>query len=405
VNEYTKPTFFYGYIIVAAAFIILLLMWGTLRTFGVFLNPMSTELGWTRAMVSGSPAICSLVIGLFAIIAGRLNDRFGPRLVVSISGLVMGVGYLLMSRMNTIWQFYLFYGVLIGLGLGGPNIALSSTVVRWFVKKRGTMSGIVQAGSGVGMLIMPLVANQLILVHGWRTSYMLLALIVFVFIVSASLFLKLDPSRMGLQPDGGIKKKGDLNLKPEGSSFQEAIYAKQFWLVSMAYFLFLFCVTAIMVHLYPHAEDLDIPRSIAAKILAMIGGISIIGRFFIGSIGDKVGHRLAVIINLSVLALSFLWLLIAKEIWMLYVFAGLFGIAQGGLYTVIAPLVADLFGVRSHGTIFGAVNLSGSLGGAFGPFMAGYIFDKTDSYQPAFFIFIIACIAALFSTMSIKSRQ
>ena len=154
--------FFYGYIIVSAAFCIQMIAWGMFSTYGVFFKPLTMEFGWTRAMISGASSLSMLVCGLLGIGMGRLTDRFGPRMIMVVCGFFLGLGYFLMSQINTIWQLYLFYGVLIGIGLSAIDVSLLSTVVRWFVNKRGMMSGIVNVGTGVGMLIMPIVANRLI---------------------------------------------------------------------------------------------------------------------------------------------------------------------------------------------------------------------------------------------------
>jgi MFS family permease len=401
-NTPQKQPVFYGYIIVGTASLILLLMWGTLSAFGVFFRPISQELGWTRAMVSGGPALSSLVAGLFGMIAGRLSDRFGPRLVVSVSGLLMGWGYLQMARMTTLWEFYFFNGVIIGIGIGGPNIALSSTIVRWFVKKRGTMTGVFQMGSGLGTWIMPLVASGLILNYNWRISYAVIAAVVSGMILIASQFLRRDPSQMGLFPDGGFADNGYVNDVTDGVSLHEAIHKPPFWLVCAVFFIFLFCILSIMIHIYPHAVDVGISESRAARILAVIGAVSILGRFLIGALGDKAGYKKTVILVFVLLMISFLWLVKANDLWEFYLFSGLFGLAQGGLFSLLSPWIADLFGLRSHGTIFGAINLSGALGATTGPVLAGYLFDTTQSYGLDFITLAIISALAIVLSICIK---
>ena len=168
-----KPQRFYGYIVVVAAFFIMVLMFGIFDTFGVFFKPLLTDFGWTRAVTSGAFSLYWIIQGLLAIVVGRVNDRFGPRVVITFCGFIFGLGYLLMSQVSALWQLYLFYGVMIGTGMSGAFVPLTSTVARWFVKRRSMMTGIVVAGIGIGGLIAPPVANWLISIYDWRypTSY------------------------------------------------------------------------------------------------------------------------------------------------------------------------------------------------------------------------------------------
>ena len=403
--EDRKPRFSYGYIIVVAAFFIQILSWGTYNTFGIFFNPLSTELGLTRAMTSGPRSLSFFLMGLVGIIAGRLNDRFGPRLVVTISGLFLGLGYLLMSQVNALWHFYLFYGVIIALGMSAPDIALLSTIARWFAKRRGMMSGIIKVGAGIGMLAMPLLANWLISNYGWRNSYIVIGFIALVLGISAAQFLRRDRGQKGLSPDGHEVEGKSQSLEVNGLSLQKAIYTRQFWMLSAIYFLFVFCAHTILTHIYPHAVDLGIAEATAANILATIGGASIAGRFIMGSAGDRIGNKLAMIITLIMLAVALLWLIVAEEIWMLFAFVALYGFAHGALFTLISPMTAELFGLSSHGVIFGTINFIGTVGGTIGPVMAGYIFDITRSYQLDFIIIAIAGIIATVLTINIKAKR
>ena len=150
-----KPKVFYGYIIVLVGFCIQALSWGMLNTFGVFFSSFLTEFGWSRTTISGAASLSGIVLGFTGIIAGRLGDKTGPRMVMIGCGVFLGSAYLLMSQINATWQLYLFYGVIAGIGFSGMDVLLLSTVARWFVKRRGMMSGILKIGSGAGMLILP----------------------------------------------------------------------------------------------------------------------------------------------------------------------------------------------------------------------------------------------------------
>ena len=161
-----KPGFFYGYVIVAAAFSIVIIAHGAQYTFGIFFKPILTEFGWTSAATSGAFSLYLVLWGLLSIFVGRLNDSFGPRIVMTASGFFLGLGYLLMSQVSVLWQLYLFYGVIIAIGMSGAWVPLISTVPKWFVKRRGLMTGIVTSGSGIGTILLSLAASRLISVYG-----------------------------------------------------------------------------------------------------------------------------------------------------------------------------------------------------------------------------------------------
>ncbi|MFC1593137.1 MFS transporter, partial [Candidatus Omnitrophota bacterium] len=131
-------------------------------------------------MTSGAFSLRMLFTGLLSMVMGKLNDRFGPRLVVTASGFFIGLGFLLMSQISTIWQLYLFFGVIVAIGISGSLIPMVSTVARWFVRRRGLMTGIAVSGGGFGTLVMPLLASYVISNYGWRTSYTIMGVIAIV---------------------------------------------------------------------------------------------------------------------------------------------------------------------------------------------------------------------------------
>jgi MFS family permease len=237
-------------------------IWSVYYAFGVFFKPVLTEFGWTRAMTSGAFSLSAIVHGLLGFVIGGLTDKFGPRLVITFCGLLLGLGYLLMSQISAVWQFYLFYGVIIGAGMGGSFIPFMTTVARWFSKRRGAMSGIVAAGTGA--LIGPPVASRLIVTHGWRVSYALLGCMVLAVTVIAAQFMKRDPAKVGQVIDGGNQgEKRGLYSGDEGLSLREAVYTSKFW----AFFTTGFCLDIAcllswyIVHLMPLRWELQ-PRGL-----------------------------------------------------------------------------------------------------------------------------------------------
>ena len=400
--ETEKQRFFYGYVVVAVAFSIQLITWGTFNTFGIFFNPLQTEFGWSRAAISGAASLSMFLCGFVGIIVGSLNDRFGPRLVITACGFFFCLGYLLMSGLNTIWQLYLFYGLMIGIGMSGTDVVLLSTIARWFVKKRGMMSGIMKVGTGVGMVIVPLVASRLIIVYDWRMTYAILSAIALIFVISFAQFLRRDPAQMQQLAYGEEANAGSLNSVEGGLYLREAIHTRQFWTICVVNLIFLLCAMTIVVHIVPHALDLGISATNAAIVLSIIGGASIVGRFMMGSLGDIVGNEQAVIICFLTLVVAVFWLQLAKELWMLYLFAVVYGFSHGGFVTLISPTVAGFFGTRSHGLIFGVVFFSGTIGGTIGPVLAGHIFDVTNSYEIAFLTLTFLSITGLVLSMSLR---
>jgi MFS family permease len=360
--------------------------WGPYSVFGVFFNPLLTEFGWTRAMTSGAFSLSMVLQGVLGIVMGGLTDRFGPRIVVTLCGVLLGAGYLLMSQVSATWQLYLFYGVMIGVGVSGVWVPLLSTVARWFVKRRSLMTGIVVAGLGIGGFIAPPVISRLIEAYDWRLSYAMQGGVILLFMVIAAQFLRRDPAQMGQLPYGeNIGKQTGLKSETSDFSFKEAVCTAQFWLFFIMLFCLGFSAFAVMVHIVPHAIELGISAVSAANILASLNGASVLGNFVLGGIiGDRIGNRKAFIIGFILMSAALFWLVPATEVWLLYLCAIFFGFSIGGMGTSESPLVARLFGLSSHGLIFGVAGLGFTGGAASGPLLSGYIFDLTHSYKVAF---------------------
>ncbi len=385
--ENKKPRFFYGYIVVLVAFSIMLVADGAFYSFGIFFEPVLTEFGWTRAATSGAYSLSMILIGLLSIVMGRLNDRFGPRILLTGCGFFIGLGYLLMSQIGAIWQLYLFFGLIIAIGESAFLVPLLSTVARWFVKRRGLMTGIAIAGVGLGTTIIPLLASRLISIYGWRTSYSIVGITALVLITLVAQFLKRDPSKIGQIPYGGDdEKEENLDLQTRGFSLREAIHTRQLWLLCAISFSYYFATAVIMVHVVIHATGLGIPAFSAANIISFVGMGSIAGRVMMGSVADRIGNKLALIICFILTSTALVWLIVSEEVWMFYLFAAVFGLGYGGIAALKSPVTAELFGLSSHGVILGFTFFSDCLGGFIGPVLAGWIFDITGSYQWAFLV-------------------
>ncbi|MFC1942702.1 MFS transporter [Chloroflexota bacterium] len=389
----TRSRFFYGYIVVAACFILQLVMFGTLSSFGIYFKPILLDFSWSRALISGAFSISTVVRGLAGIAMGHLNDKLGPRAVMTLCGFLLGIGYLLMSQINAAWQLYLFYVLIIGIGMGGLIAPQLSTIARWFVKRRNVMTGIAIAGGGTGGIFMPPLINWLIASYGWRDAYFLMGATVFVIVILTAQFLRRDPTQMGQVPfgedEGGEKESG---LHAEGLSLKEATYTRQFWMVFIVLFCFGFGAITVVVHLVPHITDLGISAATAANVLATMGATTLVGSIVMGIIANKIGNRRTLILSFILMSSALLWLFLAREIWMFYIFALVIGFVNGGITVLQSTLIAELFGIKSHGLILGICNFGSTTGAASGPFIAGYVFDVTGSYQSAF----LACASLAF---------
>ncbi|MCG8635400.1 MAG: MFS transporter [Desulfobacterales bacterium] len=402
ITQTKNPPFFYGYTIIVAGFFIQAVVWGMSNSFGVFYDPLIREFGWSRATISGAVSLGFLVHGATSILLGNLNDRFGPRIIMSACGLFIGLGLWCLATLDSVWQLYLFYSLVFCVGLGGIDVIPLSTVSRWFQKKRGMMSGIIKVGTGVGMFAMPFFINWLIKNNGWRHSFVVLAFLIIISVLFLAQFLVRDPSCKGQLIDNGITPAAKTEGAEEGLTSKEAFGTKQFWMICYIYFVILFCTYTILMHIVQHAIDLGTSRGGAASILSAVGGVSIIGRFLMGGAGDRIGEKTALLICLLCLLLSLCWLQLVTGLWMFYLFAAVYGFAHGGFFALISPLVTKFFGTKSLGFLLGIVIFSSTIGGAIGPLLAGYIFDLTESYKIVFWILAGLSASAIAITASLR---
>jgi MFS family permease len=396
-----KPRFFYGYTVLIACLIINMCIWGVFFSVGLFFKPMLNDFEWSRAVTSGPISLSWVISGVLGITVGALNDRFGPRLVVMICGLLFGAGCMLMSQIGNSWQMYLYYGVLIGAGLSLP-VPIMSTISRWFIKRRTTMTGVLMLGSGVGGLFMPPVANWLISNHGWRTSYIILGGILLAVILVASQFLKRDPSQVNQVPYGAdepAEEKSRANVT--GLSLREALNTRQFWLIFVLFFCFSMSVNTLMLHLAPHVTDLGISATVAAAILATTNAAGIVGRIGLGGLGDRLGNKRLLVITFILLAVTFAGFTVISELWLLYLFVIIFGLGYGAGLTQESPIVANLFGLSAHGLILGVASFGHTMGAAVGILFGGYFYDISGSYQLTFIICGAASVIGLALVLSL----
>jgi MFS family permease len=407
--------FFYGWIVVAAAFLVALVAYGVQYSFGIFLKPLATDFDWSRALVSGAASLFQFSRGALAIFSGWATDKYGPRKTVALGGFFLGLGLLLTSQIGTAWQLYLFYGLMVGFGMSIAFTPLVATSSRWFVSKRGLAVGIVVAGIGMGTVVMSPLARHLIATFEWRLSYVIIALLAWLIIIPAALFMRRSPEEKGLLALGqaeaiaadkeNVAAEGKSPVSEAGLSLGETMRSGAFWVLLMIIILWSTCVQMTMLHIYPHATDLNIPEVTAANFLVVIGLSSIIGRLAMGAVSDRLGGRTTLAICLVMQVLAMFWLLVAADVWMFYLFAAVFGFSYGGCVPQLPIIVGELFKLRSIGSIVGWQMFGVAIGGAIGPLLGGFVFDVTDSYNNAFLVSGVATILALVLLPMVRPSQ
>jgi MFS family permease len=398
------PKFFYGWVIAGFASLVMVVCFGVQYSFGIFFKSLIAEFGWTRAATSGIFSLYMIMRAIFSVVMGYFSDKRGARLTVAIGGISMGLGLLLSSGANAIWQLYFLYGGLGGIGAASFYVPLSSTLSKWFIRKRGLVLGIFTAGVGLGAVIFSPLIEFLISTYNWRSSYFILGVTTLVIILTSAFLLRERPEEMGLQPDGRKRNGkvrqeiGSQNSFDKGLSLKKATLTMPFWLLLIVEVINYMATITPMVHIVPYATDAGVSPMIAAGILAAIGGFSILGRLILGGISDRVGAKNLLPLTFIGEAVMLFFLIFCKDATMFYIFTIIFGIAYGGSVPLIPAITASYFGLGSMGAIFGVISFGGILGGAFGPFMAGYMYDVTGKYSIAFLtVGILAAMAALLS--------
>ena len=377
-----RKTLFYGYVVVAAAFLVMAVSSGAIYSFSVFFAPLQEQFGWSRALTSGAFSSYVVMQGFLSVLTGRLNDRFGPRVILSVCSVIFGLGFILMSRIDAAWQLYVLYGVMIAAGFSGAPVPLMSTIARWFRARRGVMTGIMMAGTGFGTMLMPPFSNWLIHTIAWRSSFLVVGLILLVVILLAAQFLRREPAQLGLQPLGGVEAIDTPSAAAAswGLTFSEASRTPQLWLLVTAFTGFGFALQSVMVHVVIGAIGLGIPPASAAGIMTAIGGMGVVGRVAVGALADRFGSKRLLTVQFTLLALSLFWLADARDAWAVFAFGLAFGFSYGGIVPLYSHIVATLFGLRAHGAILGTITFSVGIGSAIGPIFTGYCYDLLGSY-------------------------
>ncbi len=406
-----RSRFYYGWVILVICLIAVVVSYGMRFAYSVFLTPLEQEFHSSRVLVSAVFSAYMLLGSLFAIVAGWTADRYGPKYVFLIMGVFTCLALVSTSRATQLWQLFLTFSVLMAIGTGPAFVVGTSVAAKWFEKKRGLAIAIVSSGVGVGAIVMAPIAAWLMEVNGWRFSAAILGLIALVLLVPGAFFLKKDSGQSAALPAETPPDAAEPHTPPAGAepadefSLRGAIRSGNFPLLFIMWFFYSFCLFTIITHLVPHTLDLHIQPLQAASIVSVIGFTNIPGRILAGIVSDRLGRKPVALVSALLMLAALVLLLFTSDLGMFYVFAVIFGIGYGGLGTATVAMVGDIFGARHMGIIMGLLEVGWVMGAAVGPALAGYIYDSTLTYGPAFIIEVIAAFITLVLIFFVRMRR
>jgi MFS family permease len=363
---------FYGWVILATSFAIVALGTGLNMSFGVFLRTLLQDYGWTTGTISLAYSIFMITSGMASFTAGRLADRFSPRLVFLGGGLIYGLGILLASQTTLIWHLYLFYGVMAGLGNSSMNIIPTIAVSRWFLKAQGLAMGILNSGTGAGPAIFGPLAGYLIVTYGWQASYVILGVTAWAVALSAFAFLRNDPRDVGALPYGEEAVAAARSMSVQAAeatatdrqswAFRDIACTRTFWELVILHFSCCVCHAIPLLHIVPYAEQAGLPKLSASWVLGLMGVSSFAGRIFWGMLADRRGVKPAFVLSTFAQALMMLWVMGAQHPLGFYLWAIVWGFGFSGVMPRYALFVKQYYGMAAFGVTFGAISVAAQLG-------------------------------------------
>jgi MFS transporter, OFA family, oxalate/formate antiporter len=362
---------------------VLFVAYGAQYSFGIFLAALLEEFHWSRASLSGVFSIYAFMYATLGSVAGQLTDRFGPRVVISGGALLLGSALAGMSLVTSLWQPYVLYGLIAGLGMSAAYVPCNATVVRWFVARRGLAVGLAMSGASAGTFVVPLLAQFVVSRLGWRAAYVIFGTGVVLCILLVAPLMRRDPESLGLRPDGAARPRGVVASAAADAGawrLSRAIRSGVFWALAATFGVSWIPVFIPLVHLVPFARDLGLSPMTAAWVVSSLGAGAVAGRLVMGSLSDRIGRRTALRCALTIQGLACLGFLATQGPLTLFASAVLYGFGYAAVSTLFPALIGDYFGRAHAGAIVGALfAIAGSLGGV-GPVVAGALYDATGGY-------------------------
>ena len=406
--------FFYGWVVIAIAFITLGIGVNSRTFFSLLFPPILEEFGWNRATVAGIFSIGFIAGTMMSPLVGIMMDRFGPRLVMPLGAAITALGFIFSTYAKVPWHFYITLGLMVMSGaLVLGYIGHTAFLPNWFSRRRGLAMGIAFSGVGVGsIIILPSLQYTLENV-GWRQTSMIVAIFLLVLVPLNIIFQRRKPADLGLEPDGvvsAVKGAVGSDLKTEDAgvvdrdwaatewNLKNALKTSRFWWLTVSFTTGLYIWYAVLVHQTRYLIDLGFTPEIAALGLGLVGLTGIGGQIGIGYFSDRVGREWGWTISLLGFLLTYI-MLILISIWssllLMYVMVCVQGFLGYGLASVFASVPAELFAGRRYGVIVGLLGAFGGAGAALGPWATGWLFDQMGNYEVAFLIAIVMCVISI----------
>jgi MFS family permease len=404
VRQRTRGVFFGWWIVSGGVGIQLLIAALLNQAYGAYVVTLQGHFGWSKTAFSAAYALQQAESGLLGPVQGWMIDRFGPRRVMRAGIVTLGVGFMLFSQVNSLTTFYITFLIMaIGSSLGG-FMSITTTIVNWFERRRGTALAVMQSGAAFGGLVVPLVAWSLT-TYGWRATAFGSGVLVMAVGLPLSQLMRHKPEQYGLLPDGVVPgevgARGPRGVVDAHPSFtpKQALRTRSFWFLSLAHSLAMFVVASVSVHLVPHlTEDLHFSLAGAAGIVSVMTGAMMVGQLAGGVLGDRYDKRRIAVIATGGHVAAMVTFVYAAALPLVVLGAILQGSAHGVRGVQMMPLRADYFGRQSFATIMGFSSMVMMWGIMAGPIVIGQIADRRGEYNAGFWLLagVAACAVVLF---------